>query len=76
MSNEKIRIKLKAYEHQIIDNAASKIVATVKRTGGEVRSLLFLELFTSIKILENNSRCVLTKDLSILITLVKRQLML
>ena len=36
MSNEKIRIKLKAYEHQIIDNAASKIVATVKRTGGEV----------------------------------------
>ena len=23
MSNEKIRIKLKAYEHQIIDNAAS-----------------------------------------------------
>ena len=37
MSKEKIRIKLKAYEHQIIDDAAAKIVATVKRTGGEVR---------------------------------------
>ena len=33
MSNQKVRIKLKAYEHQIIDDAASKIVATVKRTG-------------------------------------------
>ena len=32
----KIRITLKAYEHQIIDEAAAKIVATVKRTGGEV----------------------------------------
>lgn len=36
MSNTKVRIKLKAYEHQIIDDAAAKIVATVKRTGGEV----------------------------------------
>ena len=32
----KVRITLKAYEHQIIDEAAAKIVATVKRTGGEV----------------------------------------
>ena len=36
MSNTRVRIKLKAYEHQIIDEAAAKIVATVKRTGGEV----------------------------------------
>ena len=36
MSNTKVRIKLRAYEHQIIDDAAAKIVATVKRTGGEV----------------------------------------
>ena len=36
MSNTKVRITLKAYEHQIIDEAAAKIVATVKRTGGEV----------------------------------------
>ena len=36
MSNTKIRIKLKAYEHRILDNACAKIVETVKRTGGEV----------------------------------------
>jgi len=36
MSNTKVRIKLKAYEHQIIDDAASKIVKAVKRTGGVV----------------------------------------
>ncbi len=36
MSNQKVSIKLKAYEHKILDNAAAKIVDTVKRTGGEV----------------------------------------
>ncbi len=34
MSNEKVRIKLKAYDHRILDNAAVKIVETVKRSGG------------------------------------------
>ena len=32
----KIQINLKAYDHRTIDNAASKIVETVKRTGGKV----------------------------------------
>ena len=36
MSSTKVRIKLKAYEHRILDQAAAKIVETVKRTGGEV----------------------------------------
>lgn len=36
MSNTKLNIKLKAYEHSIIDKAAAKIVDTVKRTGGSV----------------------------------------
>ncbi|MEG1222638.1 MAG: 30S ribosomal protein S10 [Oscillospiraceae bacterium] len=36
MSNVKIRIKLKSYDHRILDNAATKIVETVKRTGGEI----------------------------------------
>ena len=36
MSNQKVSIKLKAYAHKILDNAAAKIVDTVKRTGGEV----------------------------------------
>ena len=33
MANQKIRIKLKAYEHNLIDQSASKIVETVERTG-------------------------------------------
>ena len=36
MSTEKVRIKLKAYDYRILDNAALKIVETIKRTGGEV----------------------------------------
>ncbi len=36
MSNQKVNIKLKAYDHKVLDNAAAKIVTTVKRTGGEV----------------------------------------
>lgn len=36
MSNTKVRIKLKAYDHRNLDNAARKIVETVKRTGGKV----------------------------------------
>ena len=35
MSNV-VRIKLKAYDHRILDTAAQKIVDTVKRTGGIV----------------------------------------
>ena len=31
-----IRIKLKAYDHRILDNAATKIVETIKRTGGVI----------------------------------------
>jgi small subunit ribosomal protein S10 len=36
MSKEKVRIRLKAYDHRILDQAAVKIVETIKRTGGEV----------------------------------------
>lgn len=36
MAKEKVRIRLKAYDHRILDGAASKIVDTVKRTGGIV----------------------------------------
>ncbi len=36
MSKEKVRVKLKSYDHRILDNAATKIVETVKRSGGEV----------------------------------------
>ena len=36
MSTEKIRIRIKAYDHRILDNAAKKIVETVKRSGGKI----------------------------------------
>ena len=36
MAKEKVRIRLKAYDDRVLDQAASKIVDTVKRTGGVV----------------------------------------
>ena len=33
---EKIRIKLKSYDHQLIDQSAEKIVEAAKRTGAKV----------------------------------------
>ena len=36
MADSKIRIRLKAYDHQVIDQAAEKIVETAKRTGATV----------------------------------------
>ena len=34
--NQKIRIKLKAYDHNLIDQSAERIVDTAKRTGAQV----------------------------------------
>ena len=36
MAAEKIRIRLKAYDHNLIDQSAAKIVETAKRTGSKV----------------------------------------
>ncbi len=33
---EKIRVRLKAYDHQLIDQSAERIVETAKRTGSAV----------------------------------------
>ncbi len=33
---EKIRIRLKSYDHQLVDSSAEKIVETAKRTGAGV----------------------------------------
>jgi small subunit ribosomal protein S10 len=33
---QKIRIKLKAYDHKVLDQSAEKIVDTVKRTGARI----------------------------------------
>ena len=36
MANQMIRIRLKAYDHQLIDSSAAKIVDTAKRNGASV----------------------------------------
>ena len=36
MSNTKVRVRLSSYDHRILDNAAARIVETVKRSGGKV----------------------------------------
>src|SRR5690242_15535165 len=36
-NRQKIRIRLKAYDHEIIDQSTKKIVETVIRTGAKVR---------------------------------------
>lgn len=36
MANQRIRIKLKAYEHNLIDQSAEKIVEAARRTGARV----------------------------------------
>ena len=35
--NQNIRIRLKAFDHRLIDNSAREIVETAKRTGAQVR---------------------------------------
>ncbi|ANG65394.1 MULTISPECIES: 30S ribosomal protein S10 [Marinobacterium] len=37
MQNQKIRIRLKAFDHRLIDSSALEIVETAKRTGAQVR---------------------------------------
>ena len=36
MANQMIRIRLKAYDHQLIDSSEAKIVETAKRNGASV----------------------------------------
>ena len=36
MAGQKIRIRLKAYDHEVVDQSAKKIVETVRRTGATI----------------------------------------
>ncbi|HHZ7105178.1 TPA: 30S ribosomal protein S10 [Staphylococcus aureus] len=36
MAKQKIRIRLKAYDHRVIDQSSEKIVETAKRSGADV----------------------------------------
>ena len=67
MANQKIRIKLKAYECNLIDQSAEKIVDTAKRTGARVSGpiplptekeiVTILRSPTSIRTAESSLRC-------------------
>lgn len=37
MSNQNIRIRLKAFDHKLIDQSASEIVEAARRTGAQVK---------------------------------------
>ena len=37
MANQRIRIRLKAFDHRLLDQSAREIVETAKRTGAQVR---------------------------------------
>jgi len=37
VDNQNIRIRLKAYDHRVLDNSTKEIVNTAKRTGARVR---------------------------------------
>ena len=37
MADQKIRIRLKSFDHRLIDQSAQEIVDTAKRTGAQVR---------------------------------------
>jgi small subunit ribosomal protein S10 len=37
MANQRIRIRLKAFDHMLIDQSAQEIVGTAKRTGAQVK---------------------------------------
>ena len=53
MATENLRIRLKSYDHRILDLAAKKIVETVKKTGATVNGPIPLptekEIFTILR---------------------------
>ncbi len=59
---QKIRIKLKAYDHRLLDQAVEEIVDTVKRTGAQISGPVPLptrrEVFTVLRspVIDKKSR--------------------
>lgn len=51
MAKQKIRIRLKAYDHRVIDQSAEKIVETAKRSGAEVSGPIPLPTEKSVYII-------------------------
>ena len=57
MAKQKIRIRLKAYDHRVLDQSTSEIVNTAKRTGAQVRGPIpmptRMEKFTVLRSLDD-----------------------
>jgi len=62
MTTQRIRIKLKAYDHRLLDQAVAEIVDTVKRTGAKISGPVPLptkrELYTVLRspVIDKKSR--------------------
>ena len=54
MANQKIRIRLKAYDYSLIDRSAQEIVETAKRTGAVVKVQFLCQLKSNV-----STSCVL-----------------
>ena len=72
MANQMIRIRLKAYDHQLIDSSAAKIVETAKHNGAQVSGpiplptkkevVTILALFISTRTAVSSSSAEPTRD--------------
>ena len=56
MNSQKIRIRLKAFDHQILDQSALKIVDTARRTGASVAGPIPLPTRKNIYTILQSSR--------------------
>ena len=52
MSNQNIRIRLKAFDHRVLDQTTMEIVSTAKRTGANIKGPIplptLIEKFTTV----------------------------
>jgi len=66
MASQVMRITLKAYDHELVDASAKKIIETVKKNGSQVSGPVPLptkrEVVTNIKIPVNSSSRELIRD--------------
>ena len=60
MATQSIRIRLKSYDHRLLDQSAKKIVETVKKTGSKVSGPIPLptekEVFTILRSVHVNKK--------------------
>ena len=67
MASQVMRITLKAYDHELVDSSAKKIIETVKKNGSQVSGPVPLPTKKEVvtRILVNSSSRELIRDLSI-----------